>query len=263
LNRFEKAILRILLKNGNEMDKERLVRSFPDEKIMQAHDALLRLVQLGFVTLKYAGEKCIVVLPRIVEEEALRIVDPDFIFHKANTPKSELIPRDYVSEPFLVFYGEKEIHGTTSEYWLCRKKKDRDFIGCFIFNADGTRSSITLGRLPDPESLVSKFLNEIDRLFPDRAFFKKELAHNLPRALVGNRQPIKAITEYLCLEGFLERTEAASKFRRTEKRHIMDSLDAVVPKETKREKSVDVISANGKPVYYIDEDFGVYPNFYY
>jgi len=262
LDRFEKAHLRILLKNGNEMEKDKLVESFPNDKLSQAYDALLRLIQLRYVTLKYVGEKCIVVLPKIMEEEALRIVEPDFKIQNANTPRGELIPRDYVAEPFHKFYGEKEIHKAVSEYWLCHKKKDKDFVGCFIFNADGTRSSIAIGRLADANSLVSKYLEEIDRIFQGRVFAKSELAHKLPRCLVRNRQPIKAVTEYLVIEGYLERIEGTSKFKRTNKIHVVDSLDQLSrPKEHAVAKPTPSQWINGKPLYYYDEaDEALYPN---
>lgn len=256
LSRFEKALLRMLLKNGNEMNRDSLVHSFPDEKFEQANDALLRLVQLGFVTLKYIGEECLVVLPKIRQEEAWTIVDPEFVLHKGNTPKRELIPKDYVPEPFHIFYGEKEIRHAVSEYWLCRKVKDKDFIACFIFNSDGTKSSITLGRLEDSSSLVSRYLDEIDMRFPDRSFLKKELVHKLPKSLTGNRQPIKAVTEYLCLEGYLEKI-GKSRFKRTPKLHIVDSLDRITEKVT---KPISWSNGNGKPVYYYTDEEGLYPN---
>lgn len=261
LNRYEKTILRILLKNGNEVEKEALLHSFPDTKFKQARDGLQHLIQLGFVTLKYVSERCIVVLPRIAEREALKIVDPNYVSYESGSNKRELIPKSYIPEPFHVFYGEKEIHKTVSEYWLCRKRKDKEFIGCFIFNTDGSKSSISIGRISDRDSLASKYLFEINRLFNGRVFHKREIKNKFPKALTGNRQPIKAVTEYLCLEGFLERIGNTSKFRRTDKPHIVDTLETTQPRKQDERKSIGVMHRNGKPTYFFDEELGLYPNF--
>lgn len=262
LNRYEKTILRILLKNGNEMEKEKLLHSFPDLKLRQAGDGLHHLVQLGFVTLKYVSGRSIVVLPRIAELEALKIVDPNYVSSESGSNKRELISKSYIPEPFHVFYGEKEIHKTVSEYWLCRKRKDKEFIGCFIFNADGSKSSISIGRISDRDSLVSKYLFEINRLFNGRVFHKREIKNKFPKALTGNRQPIKAVTEYLCLEGYLERIGNTSKFKRTNKPHIVDTLETPEIRKKEVPKSIGIMHRNGKPTYYFDEELGLYPNFY-
>lgn len=239
-----------------------MLASFPDLKLKQTQEGLQHLLQLGFVTLKYVSGIPIVVLPRIAEQEALKIVDAKYLSSESSSNKRELIPKAYIPEPFHVFYGEKEIHKTVSEYWLCRKKKDKEFVGCFIFNADGTKSTIALGRTSDRDSLVSKYLFEINRLFNDRVFEKHEIKKKFAKALTGNRQPIKAVTEYLCLEGYLERIGKTSKFKRTAKPHIVDSLDTIEVKKKEQPKAIGLMYRNGKPTYYFDEELGLYPNFY-
>ena len=118
------------------------------------------------------------------------------------------------------------INGRVSEYWICNKKKDKYNVTCFIINKNGISGRVPLGSLFDAGSKISQSLKWIDETYKGNPFLKSDLVHRMPEELVGNRQPIKAITEYLIHENYLVRL-SGSKFQRTGKVHQVDTLDEI------------------------------------
>lgn len=240
------------------MEKQQLIDGFPDSKREEVSKAILRLRDLGYVTVDLTAESCIVSIPTFMIDAASKIVMPNLVTRQSTKPKEELVPKTYSNKPILITTGEKEINGRVSEYWLCNKKKDKHHISCFIFNKDGLSGRINLGSLFNVDSKISKALKWIDEHYGKNPFLKLELAHNLPEDIRGNRQPIKAITEYLIHEKYLVRL-TGSKFQRTGKVHQVDTLDEI--KLLHEPSKPAVMNFHGKQAYYTDEE-GLYVSLY-
>src|SRR5439155_5581823 len=119
----------------------------------------------------------------------------------------ELIPKRY-SSPFLITEGEHLSRHGVAKYVFCSKNKDKTDITCFLIKS-GEYRTIHLGSIYDPKSLVSRFLSEIDTKIKEKEFTKEYLQTILPKNIIKNRQPLKALTDYLCHIGFLKRMDYA------------------------------------------------------
>lgn len=240
------------------MGKQKLIQGFPDSKKDEVAKGILHLQELGYVTVDLTTNNCVVSIPNFMVPDALKIVDPEHIINHSDTPKENLVPQSYNNKPILITKGEKLINGRVSEYWFCTKKKNKFHVTCFIFNQNGMSGRIHLGSIFDVESKVSQTLKWIDKRYKKNPFLKSDLAHNLPEEIAGNRQPIKAITEYLILEKYLVRL-SGSKFQRTGKIHQIDTLDEI--KLLHEPTKPAVMKMNNKDAYYTEED-GLYVSLY-
>ena len=258
MNKTEKSVLRKVLKHNHAMGKQDLVNGFPDDKKTDVSKAISHLQELGYFTMDLITDNCIISIPEFMVPDALKIVNPEKIILQTEIPKEDLIPKNYSNRPIFIAKGEKLVNGRVSEYWFCSKKKDKFNVTCFVFNKDGISGRIPLGSIFDIESKISQVLKWIDERYKKNPFLKSDLAHNLPEELAGNRQPIKAMTEYLIHENYLVRL-SGSKFQRTGKVHQVDTLDEIrlLHEPTKPA----VMTTNGKEAYFTEEE-GLYVSFY-
>lgn len=242
------------------MEKRLLVAGIKeDEKTINS--ALFHLQELGYIVVDLTSSNCIVSIPTHMVQDAFRIVYPGSLVEPQVVIEDQ-IPKAYDNTPIFTADAEKEIHGELSKYWFCAKKNRPDYVTCFVFNNGVLKYRIVLGSLKDFGSLISQALIGIDNLFGKERFSKADLARKLPHKIVRNRQPIKAITEYLCRENYLVRLDG-SNFQRTGKIHKVDTLDEIG--YYRKEECKAVVRFNftmgGARYAYSDED-GLYPIFY-
>lgn len=263
MNVVEKNLLRDLMKNGHGMERRKLVKRLPTPLRPKALQALLKLEESGYVVQDFTQEGWIVSIPKFMVPDVIKRISS---IYGQNYPKAieELIPKKY-SAPFHVSKGEHMSRHGVATYALCSKIKDNADITCFIIK-DDEYTSIHLGSIYDQKSLVSRFLKEIDtKIGEDKEFTKEYLQTILPKNIVKNRQPLKALTEYLCHIGFLDRIEypQSTKFKRTVKVHKVTTLDEVMV-QTKSEKpttpAITMITGNAK--YSYSEEDGLYAVLY-
>lgn len=255
MNKTERVILRKLVKNLYAMDRRDLAEGIPVTSTDIAN-ALSRLRELGYIVVDLTSSSCVVSVPEHMRKDAFKLVFPGTLVPHT-TPMEEQIPAGYNTTPLFTAKGEKTIKDANAEYWFCSKANQPDTIVCFIFMKGELKQRINLGSLSDFASLASQALRNIDNIFEKRVFLKKDLVHRLPHEIVGNRQPIKAITEYLCHENYLVRMEG-SKFQRTGKIHNVSAIDEIAfSRKEEKPEFARFQSLNGTFAY-TDED-GLYP----
>lgn len=240
------------------MEKRRLEAGIREEK-KTITDALTHLQTLGYIVLDLTSSNYIISIPAHMRKDAFRIIYPGFLVD-SEVAMEDQIPKGYDSTPVFTAEAEKEIHGEISEYWFCAKKNRPDYIACFVFNNGLLKYRIMLGSLKDFGSLITQALSEIDDLLGKEMFSKADLAHKLPPKIVRNRQPIKAVTEYLCRENYLVRLDG-SNYQRTGKVHKVDTLDEIEYYRKIEERKADnrqSIDTVGIRYGYTDEE-GLYP----
>lgn len=239
--------------------EKRLLAAGIKEDARIISSSLSNLQELGYIVVDLTSLNCIVSIPTHMRQDALRVVYPGSLVEPKVTMEDQ-IPKVYDSTPIFAAEAEKEIHGDLSEYYFCAKKNHRDYVVCFVFNNGVLKYRIVLGSLKDFGSLISQALKEIDNLFGKEKFSKADLVHKLPDKIVRNRQPIKAITEYLCHENYLVRLDG-SNFQRTGKVNKVDTLDEIEyyhKIEEKKTKNLHTITGYFGKYAYSDED-GLYP----
>jgi hypothetical protein len=254
LNKLERVILRKLAKNLYAMDKRDLTDGIP-ESSTDISNALARLRELGYVIIDLTSSNCVVSVPEHMRKDVFKIVFPGSIGQE-EIPMEDQIPEEYDKIPLFKAKGEKTIKDANAEYWFCPKTSERDYVTCFIFMRGILTHRVNLGSLADFGSLVSQALRNIDNLFEKRPFLKSDLVHRLPHDIVGNRQPIKAITEYLCYEKYLVRMDG-SKFQRTGKIHVVSVIDEIAFSK-KEEKPGPLVFQSSNGAFGYDDD-GLYP----
>lgn len=258
MRKLEKIVLQNLLKRGYALEQRSFLNEFPNDKRNDVLSAISSLQVLGFVMQDFSQNGIIITLPTSKIQEALREVSSIYLPDPSQIPIEELIPKKY-SAPFHISEGEHLVNGSVSKYVFVSSKKDEYNVTCLVINSSGSVRSIHLGDIHDPLSLISLFLKEIDSLYPKSLFTKEDLKRNLPKELVGNNQPTKAATEYLCYEKYLvkhEYIDEAIKFERTGKIHPYETLDEI----RVLHEQVPVITAtfDGAKYAYHEED-GFYP----
>jgi hypothetical protein len=171
----------------------------------------------------------------------------------------ELIPKKYTSQ-FLITKGEHDSRYGLAKYVFCAKKKNTDDITCLVVK-NSKYASIHLGSIYDKESLVSRFLDHVDTKLGKNEFTKEYLQTILPKDIVRNRQPLKALTDYLCHISFLKRIEypASTKFMRTGKTREVTTLDKSIP-FISPQQTITMTSPFGKYAY--SEEDGLYAILY-
>ena len=261
MRKFEKLILENLLKRGGALEQRSFLNEFPDKHRNDALAAISSLQSLGFIMQDYSDDSIIITLVETRKEDALKEVSEIYLKDASQIPIEQHLPK-HVTKPFHISKGEHLVNNAVSNYVFCSSKKDEEDAFCFIINASGVKRGMHLGNIHDSRSLASKFLSEIDLKFKNVLFTKEDLKRNLPKDLVGNNQPTKAVSEYLCYEKYLIRhnyADGTSKFERTGKPHLIDSLDETL----ELHEPVEPITAtiDGGKYAYTEED-GYYPILY-
>lgn len=256
LNKTERVILRKLLKNDYVMERRTLVKGIKDSPA-RISASISHLRELGYIVIDLTTSACIITVPAYMRADAFKAVYPGSPVPK-EVPIEDLIPAEYNKTPLFTSKGEKEIHKLKSDYWFCSKLNQPDYITCFVFNDGELSQTIHLGSVTNFGSLVSQALREIDGTFGQKPFKKSDLAH-MPRPdIVGNRRPIKAITEYLIYEKFLIRLEKKNHFQRTGKPHKVDTLDEI-KYYTQKNEAATMNTGMGR--FYYTEEEGLYQRF--
>lgn len=226
----EARILSNLLKHGHRLECTPFVEGFPQRSRRDIQAAIKRLARLGFVKSRVLGGREYIVLRPDRVQDAMRWASASSSGDPLYVPEEEVIPRDY-AQPFHVARGEHMVNGAVSRYAFCHHNRNRYDVTCFVINAKNSATAIRLGNLDDPNSLIARFLAEIDQHFGTRRFTKEEIKRSFPRELVGNNQPTKAAIEYLCYNDYLLRSDylkRPSMFERTWKKRPVMSLDKAV-----------------------------------
>jgi len=250
------VIIRKLLKNDGSMPKRLLVAGIKDSPA-KISAAICHLRELGYIVVDLVSADVIVTIPNYMRADAFKAVYPGSQ-PTQDVPYEDQIPSEYNKKPLLTAKGEKEIHHKVSEYWFCSKVAQPDYVTCFVFHDGDLTQTIHLGSLSNFGSLVSQALRHIDNLFGTNAFKKSDIVHKLPPEIVGNRRPVKAITEYLVYAKYLLALEKKNHFQRTGKPHKVDTLDEINYYKEKAEAAV--MNAGGQRYYYTEEE-GLYQRF--
>lgn len=246
-------ILRKLLKNDGSMPKRSLVKGIK-ESASKISAAIYHLRELGYVVVDLTSANVIVSIPNYMRKDAFKAVYPD-TQSTQEIPFEDQIPVEYNKKPLFKSKGEKEIHRKVSEYWFCSKINQPDYVTCFVFHAGVLTQTIHLGSATNFGSLVSQAIRAIDGIFAKNIFKKSDLVHKLKPEIVGNRRPIKAITEYLVHEKYLVRLEKKNYFQRTGKQHKVETLDEI---NYYRQRSEPAVMSAGKSRYFYTEEEGLY-----
>jgi len=258
LRKFEKIVLENLLKRGGALEQRALLNGFPDKNRNDVLAAISSLQTARFVMQDYSENGITVTLVESRREDSLREVSSIYLPDPSQIPIEEQIPKKF-SSPIHIAEGEHLVNNAVAKYVFCSSKKDEEDITCFIIHPNGTKRAMHLGNIHDSQSLVSKFLKEIDLKFSNVLFSKEDLKKNLLKDLVGNNQPTKAVTEYLCLEKYLIRfdyLDGTTKFERTGKPHSIDTLDETL---ALHETTKPIIATFEGGKYAYTEEEGFYP----
>lgn len=260
MNKYGKITLENLLKSGYALEQRQFLNTFTPRDRPHILDAIARLESELMISRDYSEDGITIVLPQNKITEAFRMVSTIKFDEHEYTPIEELIPKKY-SAPFLIKEGEKKIHGKVSKYVFCHTYKDPYDVTCFVINYKGDMHPIHLGSVFDPTSKISLFLKEIDAKFKNILFTREDLKTNLPKKLIQNNQPTKAVIEYLCHEKFLIRFDYDlnrwSKFQRTGKIHPITLIDEIIA--TTHDIVKPTIATFGGAKYAYHEEDGFYP----
>ena len=205
MNKSEKRVLECLLKHQYATELNTFVNTFPVEIRPQILRAVRRLQNLGYISEDITSQGIVIQLVKNKREDALNQVSSIYIHDPSQDPIEELIPKNY--KIINIKNAEHKQNGGLGQYVLCYNKKDEHKIECFIRNTKGEVRGIPLGSIYDPNSPISNWVKEFDRIFPHVPFTKEDVKNKFPVELRGNNQPTKAAIEYLCLTNFLIRID--------------------------------------------------------
>lgn len=259
MSKYTVLILENLLKSNYALNQRAFLDTFTSRDRNNMIDAISRLESELMITRDYSEDGITIILPNNMKKDAMRLATAIKIDELPYSPIEELIPKKY-SSPFLIKYGEKKIHGKVSTYVFCHTYKDPYDVTCFIINAKQDNIySIHLGSIFNPNSKISLFLKEIDSKFRSVLFTREDLKTQLPKKLIQNNQPTKAVVEYLCHEKFLIRFDYLhtwSKFQRTGKPHPITTIDEIV---SLHKPVVSTTTTIDGAKYAFNEEDGLYP----
>lgn len=255
MNKSEKRVLEYLLKHQYATELNEFINTFPSDIKPQILRAVRKLQNIGYIHEDVTSQGVVIQLIKNKREDALNLVNPIYIHDPSQDPIEELIPKNY--KIFNINNAEHKQNGGLGKYVLCYNKKDEHNIKCFIRNTKGEIRGIPLGSIYDPNSTISKWVKEFDKVFPHVPFTKEDVKNKFPIQLRKNNQPTKAVIEYLCLTNFLIRidnAEGPSKFQRTGKKLPITTLDEIL---LLHEVPATKMSFNGGQYAYTEED-GLY-----
>lgn len=227
MNVLDKNVLRVILKHGHSVERKKLIMGFPSHLRSKLTATILKLKQSGYLVEDVSDKGSVLGIPKFMIPDAQRVVSP--LSKDYSQSIEEMIPKRYTA-PFLITEGEHDSRYGLAKYVFCAKKKNADDITCFLIK-NSKYSSIHIGSIYDKQSLVSRFLDEVDTKIGKKEFSKEYLQTILPKNIIRNRQPPKALTDYLSHIGFLKRIEypSSTKFVRTYKTREITTLDKVLP----------------------------------
>ena len=256
MNKNENRVLEYLLKHQYATELNEFVNTFPVEIRPQILRAVRRLQNLGYISENITSEGIVIQLIKNKRDDALNHVSSIYIHDPSQDPIEELIPKNY--KIIDIKDAEHAQNGGLGQYVLCQNKKDEHKIKCYIRNTKGEVRGIPIGSIYDPDSKISNWVKEIDRIYPHVPFTKEDIKNNFPVELRGNNQPTKAVMEYLCLTNFLIRIDnpdSTSKYQRTGKKLPITTLDEILVLHNIQPNRM---SFNGGQYAYTEED-GLYP----
>jgi len=259
VNKVENRVLEFLLKHQYATNLNDFVKTFPKNLQPAILKAVRRLQNLGYITESMTSEGVVINLQKDKKDDALNRVSSIYIHDPSQDPIEELIPKNY--SILATVDAEHKQNGGYGKYAICYSKKDKHEIRCCVKNTKGELKGIHLGSIYDPDSKISKWVKEIDRVFPNVSFSKEDIKNKFPVDLRGNNQPTKAVMEYLCLTNFLVRIDnidETTKYQRTGKKLPITTLDEIL---LLHETKPVTMNFNGGEYACTEED-GLYPILY-
>jgi len=229
VNRTENRVLGYLLKHQYATNLNEFVKTFPKNLQPAILKAVRRLQNLGYIVESMTSEGVVICLQQDKKKEALERVSSIYIHDPSQDPIEELIPKNY--SILTTIDAEHKQNGGYGKYAICYSKKDKHEIRCYVKNTKGELKGIHLGSIYDPDSKISNWVKEIDKIYPHTPFSKEDVKNKFPVDLRGNNQPTKAVMEYLCLINFLIRiddSKETSKYQRTGKVLPITTLDEIL-----------------------------------
>lgn len=258
MNVLEKNVLRAILTHRHAMERKKLIGRFPSYLQSKVPSTIDKLKQAGYLVEDVSDKGSVLSIPKFMRLDARRAVSS--LSKDYSKTIEELIPKKYTL-PFLITEGEHNSRYGIAKYVFCAKKKNKDDISCFLVK-NSEYTSIHLGSIYDKRSLVSRFLDEVDVKIGKKEFTKEYLQTILPKDIVRNRQPLKALTDYLCHIQYLKRIKYpnSTKFVRTNKTREIITLDKVLAEELTQQTIT--LTFNGGKFAYSGEEEAPYPVLY-
>jgi len=255
MNKTDNRVLEFLLKHQYATNLNDFVKTFPKNLQPSILKSVRRLQNLDYISENMTSEGVVICLQKDKKKDALGMVSSIYIHDPSQDPIHELIPKNY--RILETKNAEHKQNGGFGTYAICYNKKDKHDIKCFVRNTKGELKGIKLGSIYDPDSPISNWIKEMDKIFPNVPFTKEDVKNKFPIKLRQNNQPTKAVIEYLCLTNFLIRIDdidGPSKYQRTGKKLPITTLDEILMlHETKPIK----MCFNGGQYAYHEED-GLY-----
>lgn len=256
MNKIERLVIQNLLKHGFALELNLFIKGFPPKIRKHVLKAVRRLQSLGYIHEEISSEGVVIKLNENMKKEALQMVSSIYIPDPSQDPIEEIVPKTH--KILKIINAEHKQNGGLGKYVICCNKKDKYDIRCYIRNTKGKVGSVHVGSIYEPNSLVVRFTEKIDEVFPNSFFTKEDVKNEFPTELRGNNQPTKAVIEYLCYEKFLIRMNYAkgpSKYQRTGKKIPITTLDEIL---VLHDKQPMTMTFNGGRYAYTEED-GLYP----
>lgn len=210
------TILRVMFYLGR-VGKEtitigQIVTAVPHIAISKINDAIIELIQLGFID-KTTEDR--ISIKRERRDDVSRLMDPapDPII-KSIKPIEDVIPKTFDKIPFLITEGSHKVKGVIDKYAFHKNRFDSKIV-VYLVSDNQKKSTINIGSILDRNSLYRRALLGIDSEFGTRVF-TKAMMNQLGSSIVGNRQPTKALIDIMIYDGYLIRIDE-KHFMRTSK----------------------------------------------
>jgi hypothetical protein len=178
---------------------KKITMCIPQEQRSKVVSTVNELLKLEIIE-KTADDK--ISIRRERREDVCRLLDPvpDPVI-KSIKPIEETIPRAFESTPFLVTEGSHQVKGVIDTYAFHKSKSDSKIV-VYLVSDNRKKNTIHLGSIRHRNSLYRRGLLGIDAKFGTKVF-TKAMMNQLGSAIVGNRQPTKALIDIMIHEGYL------------------------------------------------------------
>lgn len=197
------TILRVLLYLGrvgkDTITVNHLLSFVPNTVTNKIITTIAELTQLGFIE-RTSDDK--ISIRRERRDDVCRLMDPepDPVI-KSIKPIEDTIPKSFDKTPFLITEGSHKVKGVIDKYAFHKNKFDSKII-VYLVSDNQKKSTIRIGSLTDRNSLYRRALLGIDSEF-GTTVFTKAMMNKLGSAIVGNRQPTKALIDIMIFDGYV------------------------------------------------------------
>ena len=197
------TVLKVLLYLGrvgkDTITVSHLVSFVPNVVTNKILTTITELAHLGFIE-RTSDDR--ISIRRERRDDVCRLMDPepDPII-KSIKPIEDTIPKSFDKTPFLITEGSHKVKGVIDKYAFHKNKFDSQII-VYLVSDNQKKSTIRIGNLTVRNSLYRRALIGIDSKF-GTTVFTKAMMNQLGSAIVGNRQPTKALIDIMIFDGYI------------------------------------------------------------